>query len=1074
MTVKARKVEAPPRAAASARRPGSPPGLPGRLAPDDLAHAFDDIALEQGRALAASGAAEIEGFEGRRILGRVRHGRARQIASIDLLTTADRTLIQGRCTCQNRRCCHQAALAVAYLNANPHARRPVQGVLQIGERAEERPVIHYGLDLAEGDDGLYVTIGLVRRRGAQGRLEVSSPKRAHAVAAPGRAGEVDREICELLGNSSLPLVAIPLTQAELIEALIPALVRAKRCRWSSAGPRLVSGPDQRFLFEDGVRGEGRRYLNLPAAVRLIASDPAWYIDTDSGQIGQAELFEVSAEGFEAPRAGAAGLKRAEERVVIADEAPRPVVVAASGRPASPSDAGEPGAAAGVAASGCKVLLLHFDYRGRRVRERDQGQFVRADTPSGPVFVRRDRAAEERAADRLRALGLTTVKITIGQGHAGHGYAFRGADAEAAWAAFATVSAETLRAEGWKVELGDKLAYRVVEADDDWQVDVLEAANEWFSLDLGIMVEGERIPLLPVLLGILARGGAEAATAADGRVKALADDGRVLSLPADRVAAFLTTLSEMLSLGAVGDDGRLSLPNADAPRLAALEEVVGGRWHGGERLRDLGRRLRALDRIDRVTPPPIFHASLRAYQRDGLDWLQFLAAHGIAGILADDMGLGKTAQTLAHIAAEKHAGRLDQPCLVIVPTSLVPNWVAEAAKFVPSLTVVVLHGPTRHERKYQVANADLVVTTYAILARDSEYYIKNDWHMVVLDEAQAIKNPMAKSTRAACRLKARLRLCLTGTPIENHLGEVWSQFAFLMPGLLGSHRDFVTRFRVPIEKHGDTERRSLLARRLRPFILRRTKGEVAVDLPPKTEITNRIDLASDQRDLYETIRLSMHEKVRGEVDRHGIARSRIVILDALLKLRQVCCDPRLVKLSTARSVRGSGKLETLMEMLPGMIDAGRRILLFSQFTSMLDLIRAEAEAAGLPYLELRGDTLDRATPVERFQAGEVPLFLISLKAGGRGLNLTAADTVIHYDPWWNPAVEAQATDRAHRIGQDKPVFVYKLVAAGTVEDRIVDLQKRKGTLADAVLDEGSWVGSMADADLDYLFSADEMG
>jgi SNF2 family DNA or RNA helicase len=306
-------------------------------------------------------------------------------------------------------------------------------------------------------------------------------------------------------------------------------------------------------------------------------------------------------------------------------------------------------------------------------------------------------------------------------------------------------------------------------------------------------------------------------------------------------------------------------------------------------------------------------------------------------------------------------------------------------------------------------------------------------------------------------------------MENHLGELWSLFDFLLPGLLGSDRQFNRVLRHPIERQGDAAASELLARRVRPFMLRRTKAAVAGELPPKSEILRSVELEGAQRELYESIRLAMHERVRREVENKGLARSSIVILDALLKLRQVCCDPRLVKLESARGVRESAKLELLMTLLPEMVEEGRRILLFSQFTGMLGLIEEALQGRGLEYLKLTGSTRDRTTPVERFQAGEVPLFLISLKAGGVGLNLTAADTVIHYDPWWNPAVERQATDRAHRIGQDKPVFVYKLLSEGTVEERIQELQARKQALADSLFDaDGAATPQWSDRDLDFLF------
>ena len=384
-------------------------------------------------------------------------------------------------------------------------------------------------------------------------------------------------------------------------------------------------------------------------------------------------------------------------------------------------------------------------------------------------------------------------------------------------------------------------------------------------------------------------------------------------------------------------------------------------------------------------------------------------------------------------------------------------------------MVVLHGLDRHERRRDLTGVHVVITTYTVLSRDIEEMVALPWHMVVLDEAQAIKSATSKATHAVCRLDTRHRLCLSGTPIENNLGELWSQFAFLMPGLLGPRKSFNRRFRSPIEKDGDPVRRRQLATRIRPFILRRTKSAVATELPPKHTILRRITLAPDQRELYETIRAMMHEKVTEGIAERGVAQSHILVLDALLKLRQVCCDPRLVNLPSARLTGTSSKLDDMLEMISEMVAEGRRILLFSQFTSMLDLMKPALTTAGIPFVELRGDTADRAAPVRRFEAGEVPLFLISLKAGGRGLNLTSADTVIHYDPWWNPAVEDQASDRAHRIGQTKSVFVYKLIAADTVEERIVELQERKAALASLALSEdGMALPAMDAEDIDYLF------
>ncbi len=430
-------------------------------------------------------------------------------------------------------------------------------------------------------------------------------------------------------------------------------------------------------------------------------------------------------------------------------------------------------------------------------------------------------------------------------------------------------------------------------------------------------------------------------------------------------------------------------------------------------------------------------------------MQFLREYQFNGVLADDMGLGKTLQALAHLLLEKEAGRADRPSLVIAPTSLMSNWRREAEKFTPTLKVLTLHGPEREQYFEQLKDYDLILTTYALVLRDEEHYRQYEFHYLILDEAQAIKNAKAKTTQVIYEFNARHRLCLTGTPMENHLGELWSMFRFLMPGFLGALDRFGRLFRVPIEKQGNLDRQAQLRKRLQPFMLRRTKEHVAKELPPKTEIIRTVALEGEQRDLYESVRLAMDKKLRAEINQKGFARSQIMILDALLKLRQVCCDPRLLKLDSAQGIKASAKLEMLMEMLIEMLDEGRKVLLFSQFTSMLELIEQELVKNNIHFSKLTGQTRDRETAINTFQEGKAQVFLISLKAGGTGLNLTAAVTVIHYDPWWNPAVEQQATDRAYRIGQDKPVFVYKLLTEDTVEEKILKLQERKQSLAEGV-------------------------
>lgn len=436
--------------------------------------------------------------------------------------------------------------------------------------------------------------------------------------------------------------------------------------------------------------------------------------------------------------------------------------------------------------------------------------------------------------------------------------------------------------------------------------------------------------------------------------------------------------------------------------------------------------------------------LRPYQKQGVAWFQFLRSNQFGGILADEMGLGKTLQTLAFLRALRHSGEITTPCLVICPTSLVFNWVLEAEKFAPDLKVVALQGADRHRWFAAVPGAHLVVTSYALIRRDTERYQGLEFDTVVLDEAQHIKNRQTQNAQAVKSIRARHRLVLTGTPLENSVFDLWSIFDFLMPGYLGTAPDFRDRYELPISKARDAATSARLGRRLRPFILRRLKQEVARDLPPKLEQVSFCELSETQQQVYQQV-LETGRREMLAAGPSGNSQGRMVVLTTLLRLRQICCDARLLKLESLTKAERSGKVELFGELLQEVLDGGHRVLVFSQFTEMLGLLREQLQEESIDYCYLDGSTTDRAGVVERFQKGEAPVFLISLKAGGVGLNLTAADTVIHFDPWWNPAVEDQATDRAHRIGQARVVTSYKLIARGTVEEKILTLQQRKREL-----------------------------
>jgi len=695
-------------------------------------------------------------------------------------------------------------------------------------------------------------------------------------------------------------------------------------------------------------------------------------------------------------------------------------------------------------------------------------------------IQRQPAEEKRLRQVLKTLGFTPATRQSKALPAQAGEMLQLPDDEA-WLRFVRDDLPALREAGWEVHAQRDFAFDLRQV-QDWYADIDEGqGREWFDLELGIVVDGERHSLLPILLHLLrsnpellrphelARRGDDEHLLIDlNRARHDSHPPLRVALPYGRIKAVMGTLAG-LYMDDPGHGPSIRLDRADASRLDALEDVP-LLWQGGEKTRALATGLRQA-RERQVQPPDGLNATLRPYQLEGLNWLQALRELQIGGILGDDMGLGKTLQTLAHLLLDKQAGRLTAPALVVLPTSLIPNWLDEAQRFTPQLKVLAVHGSARAKLFDQLRDHDIVLTTYALLPRDLEHFKPLTWHALILDEAQNIKNARSKAALAARELHAGQRLCLTGTPMENNLGELWSIFHLLMPGWLGDQKHFNQAYRNPIEKHGDNERLAHLVARLRPFLLRRTKEQVARELPPKTEMVHWVELSDAQRDTYETVRVAMDKKVRDEVSRKGAARSQIVILDALLKLRQVCCDLRLVKgLEAPANQADKGKLGSLLQVLEELLGEGRRVLVFSQFTSMLALIEQELIERQVRYTVLTGDTRDRRTPVRLFQEGERDVFLISLKAGGTGLNLTAADTVIHYDPWWNPASEHQATDRAYRIGQDKPVFVYKMITRGTVEEKIHALQQEKAALANSLLEGGEasqW--KLGDDDIDALFA-----
>lgn len=596
---------------------------------------------------------------------------------------------------------------------------------------------------------------------------------------------------------------------------------------------------------------------------------------------------------------------------------------------------------------------------------------------------------------------------------------------------------------WEILGKERLVRYRAQHYDPTLVGKVTSDMDFFDVNLELAVDSSRFPLDALLQ--LYQSGKRYITL---------DDGTLALLPDAWVTHHLKVAMELPQLLLSGGKGKV--PRFHAPVLNAL---IGDATdiQADDEWKRLSNRLRNFAGLNDEPLPKGLNAELRTYQKHGYDWLCFLRDSAFHGILADDMGLGKTIQALTFILAEKESGRAEHPTLVVCPTSVATNWCLEAAKFTPDLKMLKLTGPNRDKLYRKVKSHDVVVTTFALLRLDLARLRPRTWHTIILDEAQTIKNPQSQTALAAKQLVAKHRFCLTGTPLENSLVELWSLFDFCMPSFLDSEKNFRARYCLSGAER--PEGVGGLRVKIAPFMLRRVKGEVATELPPKTVQIVQIPLAPSQRELYDKVLALSKQRVLDSITKKGLKGSTVTILDALLKLRQAACHPDLVKLDVAREYSESSKHTRLRQLLAEAVSEGHKALVFSQFTSHLAILRKWLDEEGIEYLYLDGRTRHRQKLVTRFNTkGGPPLFLISLKAGGTGLNLAAADYVIHMDPWWNPAVEAQATDRAHRIGQTRPVFVYKLVSENTVEEKIIALQERKKELFDSVVSSDGVAGS----------------
>jgi superfamily II DNA or RNA helicase len=678
--------------------------------------------------------------------------------------------------------------------------------------------------------------------------------------------------------------------------------------------------------------------------------------------------------------------------------------------------------------------LSFTYDGRLISHNDpaRGLFDAASRR----FLRRDPDAEKTAADFLDQLG---VKLR------GPNYLDPEPVRDIAPGKLSHI-VRSLVGAGWYVEAENKIFRRP----GSLQVEV-SSGIDWFELH-GSVAYGDTTARLPELLEALRRGEQMVRLA----------DGSYGMLPEE----WLHRFGPVAAMGKP-ENGHIRFHRGQATLLDALLAAQPD-VRCDDAFAAFRQELRRFEGVDRGEQPAGFVGSLRDYQTEGLGWMHFLRRFSFGGCLADDMGVGKTAQVLALLEARRElrtAGEPVAPSLVVVPKSLVFNWKQEAARFTPQVRVLDHSGPERNG--HDLAAYDMVLTTYGTLRRDILRFKDFEFDYLVLDEAQAIKNANTQSSKAVRLLRGRHRLALSGTPVENHLGELWSLFEFLNPGMLGATSVFKLAGGAMLNP--DEKTRGFLGHALRPFILRRTKEQVARELPPKSEQTLYCEMEAAERKRYEELRHHYRSSLLRRIETQGMAKSKIQVLEALLRLRQAACHPGL--LSADRIGDPSAKLELLLEQLREVLDEGHKALVFSQFTSFLKIVRNRLDRAGTTYEYLDGATRDRQARVERFQTEkDCRAFLISLKAGGLGLNLTAAEYIFILDPWWNPAVEAQAVDRAHRIGQTLPVFAYRLITRGTVEEKVLELQKGKRDLAAAIITaNNSLIRNLQPDDLALLLS-----
>ncbi len=992
-------------------------------------------AMKEARALYEAGKVIEASYEPPVLAGRVRAGEPEFRAG---LRVRSRTDMENTCTClvSRRRgliCAHSLAVGVAVIRGLKKIEAPVVAAVKSGP---PRLVVESASDpnFATDADGPKAALHVILPPNFTAAWEKKSVMVVYEVEIGGARkplGALDktkrfrtsggdvRLAMQLRKSAEGKLPAMTMLSREQFAELLGVLTGNSRVTFGKTQPVQIEGQGTRDALRIERAGDGAlRVTHVPAdGVLLLAENAAWRLAgakfTPVAPGLPLSYFTVLEGAIHIP-ADAAESFTTRELPALADF----FEIEGDVAPGAPEELPVPTFAAHFEGS-LNFLTARVEaiYGERRVT-------LNATGASLAKFAR-NRTTEQTALERLRACGFAGPD---GKGE----LTLKGEQRILAF--FAAVLPRLQRE--WKVVVGERFGFvtRDVERIEP-RLEIRSSGEQWFDLSYELATAGGD-HFSGADIARLLQGGQSHVRRKNGKL-AVFDPGLL-----DEFDQLLRDSDPRQSQAGV-----YRLDRRQAGVLDAFTEENGMAVTGEPRWRDWAGATRNLDRLTPVSLGSL-DATLREYQKHGVYWLNFLAQNGFGGILADEMGLGKTLQALAFLRTLVGQG----PSLVVCPSSLIFNWHAEAAKWTPELRVLTLNGTRRSDDFHKIEKSDLVITSYPLLRLDTEAYRGQSFSAVILDEAQHIKNPDSQNAQSASALKAKHRFVLTGTPVENSVRDIWSLMNFLMPGYLGTRTDFRERYENAIQSNSGGSEQQRLTRRIRPFLLRRTKQLVAKEIPDKLEQVAYCELTTIQKKIYAQLASFTRQQLSELADQKDRNKARMVMLTALLRLRQAACDARLLGMENPpNEADASAKLDLLEELLSEALDGHHRVLIFSQFVTMLGHIRGRLERLGVEYCYLDGQTRDRGAEVGRFQAGAIPVFLISLKAGGTGLNLTAADTVIHFDPWWNPAVEAQATDRAHRIGQKRAVTSYKLIARDTVEEKILNLQAKKRAIISATLD-----------------------